>query len=201
MSVINLDTLSNDELKKRVAALVSLDDWSDECGQCGRPALLHKGGPCTRQEKEPPETINRIWSEFRKRIKPIVTVLKSDFKKEAEDGLLLDGLKRLMLQISGQNTENMSAMIVNMKGGFSKTEVASLSASSPMMRAAKLTKPALTLETYIKQMETWSEINEDVPEFVKYHDFVENLKSNKDVKGLSRFVGEHILPVLEKKSD
>ena len=37
--------------------------------------------------------------------------------------------------------------------------------------------------------------------FVKYHDFVESLKVNKDVKGLPRFVAEHVLPVLEKKTD
>merc|ERR1712030_63092 len=36
---------------------------------------------------------------------------------------------------------------------------------------------------------------------MKYQDFVENLKLNKDIKGLPRFVGEHVLPVLEKKQD
>ena len=97
MSVIHLDTLSNDELKKKVAALVSLDDWSDESGQCRRPALLHKGGPCTRQEKEPPDVIMDIWSELRKRIKLIIAVLKTDFRKEAEDGLLLNVLRKLLL--------------------------------------------------------------------------------------------------------
>ena len=44
-----------------------------------------------------------------------------------------------------------------------------------------------------------SEIKEDVPEFVKYHNFVESLKTNKEIKGLPHFVGEHILPVLDKK--
>ena len=77
--------------------MVSLDDWSNECGQCKRPALLHEGGPCTRQEKEPPEVIIEIWSKLRKRIKPIVSVLKADFKKEAEDGLLLDSFRKLLL--------------------------------------------------------------------------------------------------------
>ena len=48
MSVINLDTLVNDKLKKKIAALVSLDSWSNECGNYKRHALLHKGGPCRR---------------------------------------------------------------------------------------------------------------------------------------------------------
>ena len=69
MSVANLESMSNDDLKKRIASLVSLDDWSDKCGQCGRPTLLHKGGPCTRKEREPPDTVIKIWSEFITRIK------------------------------------------------------------------------------------------------------------------------------------
>ena len=72
-----------------------------------------------------------------------------------------------------------------------------------------LTKPAkvsswlrnMTLETFTKQLQTWTEINDEVPEFVKFHDFVESLKMNKDVKDLPWYVGEHILPVLEKKQD
>ncbi len=44
-------------------------------------------------------------------------------------------------------------------------------------------------------------VNEEVPTNTKYQDFVENLKLNKDIKGLPRFVGEHVLPVLEKKQD
>ena len=31
MSVVNMDTLSQDDLKKRVMALVSIDDWIDAC--------------------------------------------------------------------------------------------------------------------------------------------------------------------------
>ena len=68
MSVVDLDSLSQDELKKRVASLISIDDWSDACGQCGRPSLLHRGGPCTRSEKEPPDVILKIWDEFRNRM-------------------------------------------------------------------------------------------------------------------------------------
>ena len=59
----------------------------------------------------------------------------------------------------------------------------------------------MSLETYIKQLETWAEINEDVPEYIKYQDFIESLKTNKDIKGLPGFVAEHVLPVLEKKPD
>ena len=117
MSVVNLESLSNNDLKKRIASLVSLDDWNDECGQCGRPTLLHKGGPCMRQERESSHVVMKIWSEFGKRAKPIITIMKSDFKKEAEDSLLLEGLKRLLVQISEQNTENMNIIVESLKEG------------------------------------------------------------------------------------
>ena len=198
MSVVDLDQVSNDDLKKRVSSLISIDDWSDECGQCGRPSLLHRGGPCTRSEREPPDVILKIWSDFRSRIKSVVTMVKADWKKETEESLLLEGLKRAMVQISGQNAENMSVLVESLKA--KKDDV---------VRPARVTKPAkvptwtkdISLETYIKQIETWNEVNEDVPTNTKYQDFVENLKMNKDVKGLPRFVGEHVLPVLEKKQD
>ena len=59
----------------------------------------------------------------------------------------------------------------------------------------------MTLETFIKQLETWTELNEDIPEFMKYNDLVESLKQNKDIKDLPRYVAEHVLPVLDKKTD
>ena len=59
----------------------------------------------------------------------------------------------------------------------------------------------MSLETYAKQITTWTGINEDVPEYVKFHDLIEELKRNKDIKGLQRYVTEHILPVLIKKTD
>ena len=45
------------------------------------------------------------------------------------------------------------------------------------------------------------ERNEDVPEYVKYHDLIEELKRNKEIKGLQRYNPDHILPALVKKTD
>ena len=119
-SVSNLDQLSNDELKKRVLTLVSIDDWSDACGQCRRPSLLHKGGPCTWSEKESLEVILKIWDDFRARIKSVITMDKAEITKEKEEGLLLDGLKRLVVQIAGQNTDNMTKLVDSLKTKESK---------------------------------------------------------------------------------
>ena len=54
---------------------------------------------------------------------------------------------------------------------------------------------------FVKKLQNLTEINEEIPEVIKYHDLVESLKLNKDIKDLPRYVGEHVLPVLEKKQD
>ena len=53
-------------------------------------------------------------------------------------------------------------------------------------KVTKLTKPAkvptwtkyMSLETYNKQLASWTEMNEDVPEYVKYHNLIEELKKS-----------------------
>ena len=41
----------------------------------------------------------------------------------------------------------------------------------------------------------------EIPEHVIYADLIESLKTNKEIKGLQKYVGEHILPVLEVVED
>ena len=150
MSIINLDVLSNDDLKKHVLSLVDFDDWSDECGACGRPSLLHKGA-CTRTEKESPDVILKIWNEYRLRVKTVVRMAKSEQGKEYEESLLLDRLRKLMVQINEQNTGNIGKVV----------DVLIAKKDEPTdTRAARVTKPAkvpswskdLSLETYVKQI-------------------------------------------------
>ena len=59
----------------------------------------------------------------------------------------------------------------------------------------------MKLETFSKQLQTWSDILEEIPEYVKYQDLMESLKTNKEIKGLPKYVGEHILSILERKQD
>ena len=59
----------------------------------------------------------------------------------------------------------------------------------------------MSLETFEKEIKAWNEINRDVPEYRRYQDMVEGLKMNKEVKGLSSYVNDHILKVLERKED
>ena len=153
-------------------------------------------------EREPLDVILKIWKGYTAWVKTIVKMAKAELRKDQEESLLLDGLKKLMVQISGQNTDNIGKVVDAIK--HRKEE--STGETAHTARAARLTKPAkvpswtndISLETYVKQIETWDEVNEDVPPITKYQDFVESLKTNKEIQGLPWLVGEHMLPVLEK---
>ena len=117
--------------------------------------------------------------------------LKEDFKKEIQEGILLDGLTKLL----ESNTENILAQTkqMNDKWALMMNATKSEATSNPVATEArvnkvtKLTIPAkvpswtkdMSLETYIKQLTMWTAINTEVPEYVKYHDLIEELKRNK----------------------
>ena len=149
-------------------------------------------------------------------MKTMVATARAEISKDKEDNALLEGLKRLaeeqsqslkdsVTRLAEEQSLTMTKLVDNLKTKESKESVSGVSE----VRTARLTKPAkvpswtkdLTLETYIKQVETWNDINEDIPSNTKYQDFVEGLKTNKDIQGLLRFVAEHILPVINKKQD
>ena len=93
-----------------------------------------------------------------------------------------------------KQTENMTSLVNSMKDSFKKDPVTSDTSKTgqTVNRVTKLTKPAkvpswtkdMSLETYSKQIATWIGIIEDVPEYVKYYDLMEELKKNKDIKGI-----------------
>ena len=80
-------------------------------------------------ERERPDVVNEIWSELRRRVKPILAKLKEKYKKEAEQNVFLDGIKHLITQILGQNVsninkykENMTTLVQSIKDTFTKDE-------------------------------------------------------------------------------
>ena len=111
-SIVALENLSNDNLKKHLASQIALEDWTDECSKCGYPKLLHKDhvlhcdAACTR-EMEVPNILRENWKEFHKRMKPILKSLKEEMKKDMEQGVLLQGLRELI----DSNTESMAKLI------------------------------------------------------------------------------------------
>ena len=98
--------MSNDDLKKCLAQQIDIEDLTDKCCKCRYPKLLykelHRETACTR-EQEVPNVLNKNWEEYTRRIKPILKALKEDFKKDIQEGILLDGLTKLL----NSNTENV----------------------------------------------------------------------------------------------
>ena len=96
----------------------------------------------------------------------------------------------------------MTSLVRSLKDSFKKETVSSGSGSSKtesrINKVTKLTKPAkvpswtkdMSLETYAKQIATWTGIIEDVPEYVKFHDLMEELKKNKDIKEIQKYVAD-----------
>jgi len=84
LSVLELKTLTADDLKKRLTELINIKDWTDKCSKCGYPKLIHKNlnrdATCIREAKAP-DVLNKHWEEYMKRIKPILKALKEEFKK------------------------------------------------------------------------------------------------------------------------
>ena len=71
MSIVELKNLSNDNLKKRLASQIALEDWTDECGKCGYPKLLHKElhceAACTKGQ-ELPNILRENSKEYHNRV-------------------------------------------------------------------------------------------------------------------------------------
>ena len=167
---------------------------------------MHKG---CRSPKYSEEKLERI----KEKGQAYLEGFEGEFKKDVEQGILFDGLTKLnnsntenITKFINLNTVNITLMITTKKSEASSTPV---STDACTKRVSKLTKPAkvpswtkdMFLETYTNQLTTWTGINEDVPEYVKYHDLIEELKKNEEIKGLQGYVADHILPVLIKKTD
>ena len=85
----------------------------------------------------------------KRRVKPILATIKADYRKEAEQSVLLDGLERLITKISGQNvdninryTDNMTALVTSLKDTFKKDEASAAPGVTTTAggRVIKLTK-------------------------------------------------------------
>ena len=86
--VTPIDTLLNDDLKRRLASQISLEDWTDERSKCGYPKLMHKDhllhrdATCTRGP-EVPNILKENWKAYTQRVKPLIRMLRDEAIKEA----------------------------------------------------------------------------------------------------------------------
>merc|ERR1711889_37524 len=72
-------------------------------------------------------------------------------------------------------------------------------------RPNKLVKPTkvpswstgMKYQAYKKSIEVWEQNNQDMPEPARYQEVIESMKQNKDIEGLARYTGEHIVGKLD----
>ena len=72
-------------------------------------------------------------------------------------------------------------------------------------RPNKLVKPTkvpswctgMKYQAYKKSIEVWEENNKDMPETARYQDVIESLKQNKNIEGLARYTGMHVVGKLD----
>ena len=191
MVKIIVETYGEDCLRKLFDDLYDKEDWDEECELCRMPTLLHRDtngkrilGSCTRKT-EPTEAaqhkadaeLMKSWSLFRKKMQPIRRWYKDDMDKKQANNEILEGLKSMTEAIANGNTG----------------------------RPNKLIKPAkvpswckgMKIQAYKKSIEVWMENNKDMPEAAKYQDIIETLKMNKEIEGLSKYIGEHVVGKLD----
>ena len=183
MVKIVVESFGEDALRKLFEDLSHKEYWDEECSLCSMPQMLHKG-PCTRKtevgEAEHSD-LWKSWSLYRKKMDPIRKWYKDEMEKRQANSELLQGLQNM--------TQSMTAAIM----------------SGNKDRPNKLVKPAkvpswskgMKLEVYEKSLQVWMEMNKDLSEAVRYQDVIESLKVNKEIEGLAKYIGEHVIGKLD----
>ena len=87
-----------------------------------------------RMEKESLDVILKEQREFHVRVKTIYLMVRAEMDKEKEDSLLLAGLKKLVTEMTEQNTGNINKVVESLK---TKKKESTMEA-----RMACVTKPA-----------------------------------------------------------
>ena len=92
---------------------------TDRCSKCGYPKLIHKNlhrdRNCTKQP-EALDILSKHWDEYTKRIKPILRILKEDYRKNVQEGIILKEYRDLI----DSNTKNMDANMTKLINSIKK---------------------------------------------------------------------------------
>ena len=76
---MDVQKLSEDEVRKRLNGLIEVNDYSYECQNCSLPVLLHKG-TCTQSNPADEKEECQVWKNFRNKLKPKVAKVESESK-------------------------------------------------------------------------------------------------------------------------
>ena len=121
-------------------------------------------------------------------MEPIRKWYEDDMEKKQNSSDILTGMQRMTEAITQGFTQGNKEMCNMFKD-----------------RPNKLVKPAkvpswskgMKLDVYMTALEVWMEMNKDVSEAVRFQDVIESLKMNKEIEGLAKYVGEHVITRLD----
>ena len=118
--------------------------------------------------------------------------------RKVEEVEISTDLKALIGHMNEKNMDNIEKLcgiIVKSRDENAKPSKVIKTAKVPIW------SKEMSLETFSKQISTWNEVNLDVPEYSRYQDLIESLKMNKEIKGLSAYINDHVIKVCEKRED
>ena len=109
---------------------------------------------------------------------------EDDMEKRQNSSDILIGMKQMMDAITKGN-EKMCEVFKDRP--------------NKLVKAAKVPSWSkdMKLDAYLKALEVWMEMNKDVSEAVRFQDVIESLKMNKEIEGLAKYVGEHVIARLD----
>ena len=192
-----METLNDYDLMRRVRNLVDSEDFDDECELCHKPRLVH-AGLCVRSETVDADCLVEIWKEFRVRMKSLMKSVREEKMRKVKEVEISTDLKALIGHMNEKNMDNIEKLcgiIVKSRDENAKPSKVIKTAKVPIW------SKEMSLETFSKQISTWNEVNLDVPEYSRYQDLIESLKMNKEIKGLSAYINDHVIKVCEKRED
>ena len=114
---------------------------------------------------------------------------KEEMDKRQESSEFFIGMKAMSDAMSGAITKGNENLCKLLQGRPNK-----------LVKLAKVPSwsKSMKLEAYMKALEVWMEMNKDVSEVVRFQDVIESLKINKEIEGLAQYVGEHVIPKLDR---
>merc|ERR1711895_214427 len=157
-----------------------MGDWDNACKLCKLPTLLHADaqgnrihGACTRNQEITDDDITKEWTTYQKRMKAVRSHCKEEVRRQ-----------------NLENKENnMTAAINELRKGT----------TNKLIKPAKVPSwsKGMKLTPFIKSLEVWLETNKDLPDHSKYNEIIESLKLNKEIEGLSLYIGEIVVGKLD----
>ena len=196
VKTIAIEQFSEEALRKLYLDWSNKEDWDEECNGCKMPVLLHVDSDgkqsieaCPGKKKETTELAQNkadsetwnLWKKFRAKMRSVIKWHNQELEKSKQSSDILAGIQSLATAIT-------TAMTAGNNTGPSK-----------LVKPTKVPSwgTGMKYKAYKKSIEVWEQNNKDMPEPARYQEVIESIKQNKNIEGLAKYAGEHIIGTLD----